>query len=618
MRKRVFVLALALVFLLVFSVEIVEAAECSDTPAHTSGYSLNYLGRHLSCEGYPARGWTHIIEEDVVVNTSAPAVNYISLDWNDVPTGRPYNITINYSTSDGSWLPTNTYTNNLRLNVNGNNKIHCARGPIPMLKAVYRVWGSTAVNIRSHTKVETAIGASLDEVIDRLDTFQRQDATTILVNETPRVVASEAFFDVESVNIRLVDNGFANSHLRITNDLCGNYFDVELWVEEQDEQYDHSRVWMESYIEAAEPGVCGDGAIDTGENCTSCPEDLGDECGPLDKDNDGYDEDVDCDDNNASINPGAEEACDGVDTNCDGNIDEGLKSFIWKNMNGDEIRGSDLDDTVQMVATCFAGEADEFSIYERDTISGDDDIRVGTDAIMGEVIGNDVIGLWTITQSDLDKTSDYRDFEFVIGGQESVSLDIDPNRNDEPLEIKIRNPICNTSFDVGTAQEIVIEFYDGDDMITGNVSIGGVLLEEVSNGVFSRNYTFLDYGSLQILAYGENDKGFAKRAISNIMVINPALMKKYVAACIETPEDYSEIEDNPQWFSAATSRGLDFTSGSEVEIPLEELTFAWTFKDSGARPVVLGSEPNSYQFWKIFSGSEDRANWATLSVGVSD
>jgi hypothetical protein len=42
-----------------------------------------------------------------------------------------------------------------------------------------------------------------------------------------------------------------------------------------------------------------------------------------DNDKDGYPENIDCNDSNASIYPGAREICNGVDDNCNGNIDEG-------------------------------------------------------------------------------------------------------------------------------------------------------------------------------------------------------------------------------------------------------------------------------------------------------
>lgn len=41
-----------------------------------------------------------------------------------------------------------------------------------------------------------------------------------------------------------------------------------------------------------------------------------------DADGDGYQDYEDCDDEDAAVNPSADELCDGIDNNCDDNIDE--------------------------------------------------------------------------------------------------------------------------------------------------------------------------------------------------------------------------------------------------------------------------------------------------------
>jgi len=44
---------------------------------------------------------------------------------------------------------------------------------------------------------------------------------------------------------------------------------------------------------------------------------------------------TDCNDNNASIHPGSAEVCDGVDNNCNGQVDEGVKITYYRDADGD-------------------------------------------------------------------------------------------------------------------------------------------------------------------------------------------------------------------------------------------------------------------------------------------
>lgn len=57
----------------------------------------------------------------------------------------------------------------------------------------------------------------------------------------------------------------------------------------------------------------------------------------LDADEDGYPVDVDCDDSDATINPGVAELCDGIDNNCDGAVDEGAVDAVeaYQDLDGD-------------------------------------------------------------------------------------------------------------------------------------------------------------------------------------------------------------------------------------------------------------------------------------------
>ncbi|HBI22841.1 MAG TPA: hypothetical protein DDX84_01195, partial [Nitrospiraceae bacterium] len=67
----------------------------------------------------------------------------------------------------------------------------------------------------------------------------------------------------------------------------------------------------------------------------------------VDADSDGYDSTVDCDDNNAAINPGAVEILDGIDNNCNNIIDEGFDN----DGDGYSILSGDCDDNDPAIYT---------------------------------------------------------------------------------------------------------------------------------------------------------------------------------------------------------------------------------------------------------------------------
>lgn len=59
-----------------------------------------------------------------------------------------------------------------------------------------------------------------------------------------------------------------------------------------------------------------------------------------DIDQDGFYADEDCNDEAASIHPGADEVCDGIDNNCDEQVDEGVQQVYYADLDHDGVGGS--------------------------------------------------------------------------------------------------------------------------------------------------------------------------------------------------------------------------------------------------------------------------------------
>jgi len=84
----------------------------------------------------------------------------------------------------------------------------------------------------------------------------------------------------------------------------------------------------------------------------------------LDEDGDGFENIYDCNDGDSAIHPDATESCDGIDNNCDGQIDENALRW-WPDMDGDGVG----DQTQDLVITC-AGDTPPVGWS---TVSGDCD-----------------------------------------------------------------------------------------------------------------------------------------------------------------------------------------------------------------------------------------------------
>lgn len=62
---------------------------------------------------------------------------------------------------------------------------------------------------------------------------------------------------------------------------------------------------------------------------------------------------TDCDDNDADIYPGSQEVCDGIDNNCDGNIDEGVTTSYYIDNDGDGYGNPNI--SIQACSTIPSG-----------------------------------------------------------------------------------------------------------------------------------------------------------------------------------------------------------------------------------------------------------------------
>ena len=132
------------------------------------------------------------------------------------------------------------------------------------------------------------------------------------------------------------------------------------------------------------------------------------EIAELDLDGDGFNTEDDCDDDNAAVNPDAEEVCDGEDNNCDGATDiDAIDATIYYS----DEDGDGFGDPAALVASC----EDAPGLVLDDTDCDDDDDQVHPEATeVCDDVDNNCDGLTDDDDPALDlstATTWYRDLD---------------------------------------------------------------------------------------------------------------------------------------------------------------------------------------------------------------
>ena len=137
---------------------------------------------------------------------------------------------------------------------------------------------------------------------------------------------------------------------------------------------------------------CADKATEEWDD--QIPDDAQNQQAIIDGDNDGYTQDEDCDDADPLIHPGATELCDGVDNDCDNEIDEGVTTTYYADVDLDGF--GDLDETSQACDSPegyvpFSNDCDDSNdgVYP-----GAPEICDGLDNDCDELIDEDEQGYW--------------------------------------------------------------------------------------------------------------------------------------------------------------------------------------------------------------------------------
>ena len=192
-----------------------------------------------------------------------------------------------------------------------------------------------------------------------------------------------------------------------------------------------------------------------------------------DNDGDGFLNGEDCNDEDASIYPGAVEICDGIDNNCSNETDEGVLNLYYADSDQDGFGNTDIVTEACVAAEGYVETATDCDDTTDKSYPGADEICDDKDNdCNGEV--DDGIGSLFYIDNDEDgyggeETVEACDLKIGLSSLNGDCDDNDPSRSPSSVELcdNIDNN-CNDEIDEGVS----VEYYqDFDEDGFGNPSV---------------------------------------------------------------------------------------------------------------------------------------------------
>jgi hypothetical protein len=215
---------------------------------------------------------------------------------------------------------------------------------------------------------------------------------------------------------------------------------------------------------------------DTGDDDTGGDVGGDDSAQPVDADGDGYgsaaDGGDDCDDADPTVHPDADEACDGVDNDCDGDVDEGTTTTFYADADGDGF--GDGDAPVEACALADGIVADASDCDDADPTTNPGAAELGCDGVDNDCDGS-------VDPDDARVPTTHATLQAAVDAlPDGAEICVEPGTYAEALDLSgrtlrfsgQRGPAV-TILDVGTTAPMIRVVGESETFEAGDVTLSG-------------------------------------------------------------------------------------------------------------------------------------------------